>query len=71
MLSHRATKRLENFQSNPYPAPKGAYHDPIIHPEGVINLSTAENSLLSDDVIPILESANLKTQHFKYRSTLI
>ncbi|WVW86745.1 hypothetical protein I302_108799 [Kwoniella bestiolae CBS 10118] len=70
MLSNRANRRMEGIKPSPYPAPTGPYYDQMLHPEGVINLSTAENSLLIQEVIPILQTSKIHAQHLKYRATL-
>jgi hypothetical protein len=47
-------KRLEclsNISSSTPPA--GPYYDPDLYPDGVINLSTAENSLLNERLIEV------------------
>jgi hypothetical protein len=66
--------------------PAGAVYHPTLHPEGVINLSTAENTLLTVDIIPVslhdsfitemlkvqlLREAEVQEQHLKYRTTLL
>jgi hypothetical protein len=35
------------------PIPTGAWYHPTLHPNGVINMSAAENSLLTEDIIPV------------------
>jgi hypothetical protein len=35
------------------PIPTGAWYHPVLHPDGVINMSTAENTLLTEEVIPV------------------
>jgi hypothetical protein len=35
------------------PIPTGAWYHPTLHPDGVINMSTAENTLLTKEIIPV------------------
>jgi hypothetical protein len=35
------------------PVPTGAWYHPTLHPDGVINMSTAENTLLTEEIIPV------------------
>ncbi|KAJ7036157.1 PLP-dependent transferase [Mycena alexandri] len=71
-LSHRARERLDLPQPHLYTAPPGPFYDSESYPDGAINLSTAENSLLSKRLIehmsrPII----MHPQHLKYRGTLL
>ncbi|ORY26710.1 pyridoxal phosphate-dependent transferase [Naematelia encephala] len=70
-ISQRGAARLSSSKSSPYPSPSGPYYDPELHPQGVINLSTAENSLLSHKILPILNEQSIKSQHLRYRVTLL
>ncbi|KAJ6562238.1 pyridoxal phosphate-dependent transferase [Mycena capillaripes] len=71
-LSSRAQKR-QGLPSPPsYTPPSGPYYDPELYPDGVINLSTAENSLLSERLIEHLSRPlTIYPQHLKYRYTLL
>ncbi|KAJ7116939.1 PLP-dependent transferase [Mycena epipterygia] len=52
--------------------PSGPFYDSALYPDGVINLSTAENSLLSDRLIEHLSHPiTIHPQHLKYRATLL
>ncbi|KAJ7904202.1 PLP-dependent transferase [Mycena leptocephala] len=60
-LSSRARRRQGLPPLPVYAPPAGPYYDPDLYPDGVINLSTAENSLLNERLI----------EHLKYRYTLL
>ncbi|KAJ7032592.1 PLP-dependent transferase [Mycena alexandri] len=72
-LSSRAQKRLGYPAPHAYTPPAGPFYDPELYPEGTINLSIAENSLLSDRLIEHFSRpiTTLHTQHLRYRATLI
>ncbi|KAJ7075300.1 PLP-dependent transferase [Mycena belliarum] len=72
-LSTHALKRLAFPPPHAYSPPDGPFFDPELYPEGPINISIAENSLLSDRLLehfaqPLTE---LRSQHLRYRATLI
>ncbi|KAF9042682.1 PLP-dependent transferase [Rhodocollybia butyracea] len=73
-LSSRGQERLDRVQAyyatNLLPVQKN--YDKDKNPEGLINLGTAENSLLSDKLLELINSRfKLATEHLKYRSTLL
>ncbi|KAJ7435804.1 PLP-dependent transferase [Mycena galericulata] len=72
-LSNRATKRLGFPPPHAYTPPAGPFYDPDLYEEGTINLSIAENSLLSERLIEHLSRpiTTFRTQHLRYRATLI
>ncbi|KAJ7488130.1 PLP-dependent transferase [Mycena latifolia] len=71
-LSNRAQKRIGLPPPHVYTPPAGPFYDPEIYPDGVINLSTAENSLLTGRLIEHLSRPIvIHPQHLKYRNTLI
>ncbi|KAF8143663.1 pyridoxal phosphate-dependent transferase [Mycena galopus ATCC 62051] len=72
-LSNRALKRLGFAPPHAYTPPHGPFYDPELYPDGTINLSIAENSLLSERLIEHLSGpiTTLYTQHLRYRATLI
>ncbi|KAJ6480525.1 PLP-dependent transferase [Mycena vitilis] len=72
-LSNRALKRLGFEPPHAYTPPPGPFYDPELYPHGTINLSIAENSLLSDRLIEHFSQpiTTLHTQHLRYRATLI
>ncbi|KAJ7506142.1 PLP-dependent transferase [Mycena galericulata] len=71
-LSRRANNRLQTPPLHVYTPPSEPYYDPEHYPDGVINLSTAENSLLTARLIEHLSSPiTIYPQHLKYRATLI
>ncbi|KAF7376963.1 PLP-dependent transferase [Mycena sanguinolenta] len=72
-LSNRALKRLGFPPPHAYAPPEGPFYDPELYPEGTINLSIAENSLLSERLIEHFSRpiTTLHTQHLRYRATLI
>ncbi|KAJ7841214.1 PLP-dependent transferase [Mycena olivaceomarginata] len=51
LLSSRARKRQALAPPHNYTPPAEPYYDPDLYPDGVINVSTAENSLLTDRLI--------------------
>ncbi|KAJ7031468.1 hypothetical protein C8F04DRAFT_1110345 [Mycena alexandri] len=64
--------RVPSLSHRALPAPPGPFYDSESYPDGAINLSTAENSLLSKRLIehmsrPII----MHPQHLKYRGTLL
>ncbi|KAJ7164496.1 PLP-dependent transferase [Mycena filopes] len=72
VLSDRARRRLDLPAPHVYTAPPGPYYDSEHYPEGIINLSTAENSLLSDRLIEHMSRPlAISRQHLKYRYTLL
>jgi len=72
VLSSRARKRQDLPKPHAYPYPTGPFYDPDLYPNGVINLSTAENSLLSERLIEHLSRPlTIYPPHLKYRYTLI
>ncbi|KAJ7696215.1 pyridoxal phosphate-dependent transferase [Mycena rosella] len=72
-LSNRALKRMSFPPPHAYSPPAGPFYDLEIYPEGTINLSIAENSLLSDRLIEHFSQplTTIRTQHLKYRATLL
>ncbi|KAK7050694.1 PLP-dependent transferase [Favolaschia claudopus] len=72
-LSNRALKRLGFPSPHAYSPPEGPFYDPELYPNGTINLSIAENSLLSERLIEHFSRpiTTLHTQHLRYRATLI
>ncbi|KAJ7172929.1 PLP-dependent transferase [Mycena crocata] len=72
-LSHSASKRLALPPPHAYAPPSGPFYDPELYPDGTINLSIAENSLLSDRLIEHFSQpiTTLNAQHLRYRATLI
>ncbi|KAJ6532906.1 PLP-dependent transferase [Mycena vulgaris] len=72
-LSNRALKRQALPPPHAYTPPPGPFYDPELYPEGVINLSIAENSLLSDRLLEHLARplTSFRTQHLRYRATLL
>ncbi|KAJ7641054.1 PLP-dependent transferase [Roridomyces roridus] len=72
-LSNRAVKRLGFPPPHAYAPPPGPFHDPELYPDSCINLSIAENSLLSPRLIEHFSRpiTTLRTQHLRYRATLI
>ncbi|KAJ7747842.1 PLP-dependent transferase [Mycena metata] len=71
-LSDRARERLALPQPHVYTAPPGPFYDPQLYPDGAINLSTAENSLLSERLIKHMSRPiTIHPQHLKYRGTLV
>ncbi|KAJ7738265.1 PLP-dependent transferase [Mycena maculata] len=72
-LSNRALKRLGFPPPHAYTPPAGPFYDPKLYPEGTINLSIAENSLLSERLIEHFSRpiTTLHTPHLRYRATLI
>ncbi|KAF7375468.1 PLP-dependent transferase [Mycena sanguinolenta] len=71
-LSSRATKLQVLPKPHVYAPPAGPYYEPDLYPDGVINLSTAENSLLSDRLIEnFSRPLTIYSPHLKYRNTLI
>ncbi|KAJ7281046.1 pyridoxal phosphate-dependent transferase [Mycena rebaudengoi] len=71
-LSDRALRRISLPPPHAYMPPPGAFYDPELYPEGIINLSIAENSLLSDRLLGYLsQPITLHTQHLRYRATLL
>nr|GAT57219.1 PLP-dependent transferase [Mycena chlorophos] len=72
-LSNRALKRLGLPPPHAYLPPPGPFYDPELYPDGIINLSIAENSLLSARLIEHLSRPlnSLRPQHLRYRATLI
>ncbi|KAJ7112055.1 PLP-dependent transferase [Mycena crocata] len=72
-LSNRAVRRLDMPPPHAYTPPTGPFYDPELYPGGTINLSIAENSLLSDRLIEHFSRpiTTLHSQHLKYRATLI
>ncbi|KAF7290369.1 PLP-dependent transferase [Mycena chlorophos] len=72
-LSNRALKRLGLPPPHAYLPPQGPFYDPELYPDGIINLSIAENSLLSERLIEHLSRPlySLRPQHLRYRATLI
>ncbi|KAJ7792981.1 PLP-dependent transferase [Mycena olivaceomarginata] len=72
-LSNRSLKRLGFPPPHAYTPPEGPFYDPELYPDGTINLSIAENSLLSERLIEHFSRpiTGLHTQHLRYRATLI
>ncbi|KAJ7202587.1 PLP-dependent transferase [Mycena pura] len=72
-LSNRAYKRSGAAPPHAYLPPPGPLYDPELYPDGTINLSIAENTLLSERLIEHLKRpiTTLRTQHLRYRATLI
>ncbi|KAJ7058478.1 PLP-dependent transferase [Mycena amicta] len=72
-LSNRAIKRLGLPPPHAYIPPPGPFYDAELYPNGIINLSIAENSLLSERLIEHLSRplTALRAQHLRYRATLI
>ncbi|KAJ7479531.1 PLP-dependent transferase [Mycena latifolia] len=73
-LSDNALKRLSFPTPHAYVPPDGPFYDPELYPEGTINLSIAENWLLSDRLLEHLArplTGELRSQHLKYRPTLL
>ncbi|KAF7342320.1 PLP-dependent transferase [Mycena venus] len=71
VLSSRARKRQTLLPQHTYTSPTGPYYDPDLYPDGVINISTAENSLLSERLIEHLSRPlTIYPPHLKYRYTL-
>ena len=52
----QTTVSVAHVRIHSRPSPTGPYYDPELHPEGTINLSTAENSLLTEQIIPVSQS---------------
>ncbi|KAJ6565807.1 PLP-dependent transferase [Mycena vulgaris] len=72
LLSTRANKRIAQPPAQTYAPPPGPFYDPELYPEGIINLSTAENSLLAERLIEHLSRPmEIHPQHLKYRGTLL
>ncbi|KAJ7846798.1 PLP-dependent transferase [Mycena leptocephala] len=63
--------RLTHWLSSAPPA--GPFYDPELYADGTINLSIAENTLLSERLIEHFSRpiTTLHTQHLRYRATLI
>ncbi|KAJ7099870.1 PLP-dependent transferase [Mycena crocata] len=71
-LSNRACQRLGSIPRHTYTPPPGPFYDPELYPDGIINLSTAENSLLSERLVENLSKPiTIHHQHLKYRTTLL
>lgn len=71
-LSTRATQRLERDFDTSFPYPPGAWYDAQTNPGGIINMGTAENSMLSERVIQdIHERFHLRADHLKYRDAIL
>ncbi|KAJ7743918.1 PLP-dependent transferase [Mycena maculata] len=71
-LSQRANKRLNLPPLHTYVPPLQPFYDSELYPDGIINLSTAENSLLSGRLIEHLSRPiTIRPQHLKYRHTLL
>ncbi|KAJ7473390.1 PLP-dependent transferase [Mycena latifolia] len=72
-LSNRALKRIESPPLFEYAPPDGPFYDAELHPEGAINLSIAENSLLTGRLLEHLSRplTTLRTEHLKYRPALL
>ncbi|KAJ7877507.1 PLP-dependent transferase [Mycena leptocephala] len=72
-LSNRALKRLGFPPPHAYAPPAGPFYDPELYADGTINLSIAENTLLSERLIEHFSRpiTTLYTQHLRYRATLI
>ncbi|KAJ7144113.1 pyridoxal phosphate-dependent transferase [Mycena epipterygia] len=72
-ISNRALKRLAKPPPHAYYPPPRPFYDPELYPDGVINLSIAENSLLSERLLEHFARplTTLRTQHLRYRATLL
>ncbi|KAJ6627706.1 PLP-dependent transferase [Mycena sp. CBHHK59/15] len=71
-LSDRALQRLGLPAPHVYNPPPGPYYHPELYPDATINLTTAENSLLTDRLIEHLSRPiNILPHHLKYRTTLL
>ncbi|KAF7369429.1 PLP-dependent transferase [Mycena venus] len=72
-LSNCALKRLGFPPPHAYSPPEGPFYDPELYPDGTINLSIAENSLLSERLIEHFSRpiTTLHIPHLRYRATLI
>ncbi|KAJ6629787.1 pyridoxal phosphate-dependent transferase [Mycena sp. CBHHK59/15] len=63
--------RAQPLPAPHYSPPPGPYYHPALHPDGIINLTTAENSLLSDRLLGHLSRPiQYHEQHLKYRVAL-
>ncbi|CAK5270058.1 unnamed protein product, partial [Mycena citricolor] len=73
-LSPAALRRLKWPAPHAYTPPNSVpFYDPELYPHGVINLSIAENSLLSERLIEHISRplVSFRGQHLRYRATLI
>ncbi|KAK7042060.1 PLP-dependent transferase [Favolaschia claudopus] len=71
-LSSRALRRQAIPPPHVYKPPPGPFYDSELSPNGVINLSTAENDLLSGRLIEYLSRPlAIYPPHLKYRNTLL
>ncbi|KAH7103114.1 PLP-dependent transferase [Auriculariales sp. MPI-PUGE-AT-0066] len=71
-ISGRAAYRLAHQLDETFSSPPGAWYDPQSNPTGIINLSTAENSILSEDLLEDIQSRlQLTPHHLKYRAALL
>ncbi|KAF8919899.1 PLP-dependent transferase [Mucidula mucida] len=68
-LSQRGQERLTQLGSvSPFTE---GYYDPKTNPNGLINLGTAENSLLSNELLDYMhKNFRMSAAHLKYRSAL-
>ncbi|KAL7413224.1 pyridoxal phosphate-dependent transferase [Mrakia frigida] len=74
VLSNRAQKHFAGMPVSRHNPPPGGFYDEFRHPEGVINLTTAENGLMKDELLEFINNPTsplFTSQHLKYRNTLL